>query len=44
MKYYKPLVYSAMAVIYASFAFRVGRLGFLSQALQPRTETKEQST
>jgi hypothetical protein len=44
MRYYKPLVYSAIAIIYASFAFRVGRLGLLSRALKPRTEAKTQAT
>jgi hypothetical protein len=44
MRYYKPLVYSAIAIVYASFAFRVGRLGLLSRALKPRTEAKKQST
>jgi hypothetical protein len=43
MKYYKPLFYSAVTVIYASFAFRVCRLGLLSRALRPNPETKEQT-
>jgi len=40
MRYYKPLLYSAITIIYASFAFRVLRLGLISRALKPSSETK----
>jgi hypothetical protein len=40
MRYYKPLLYSAITIIYASFAFRVFRLGLISRALKPVRETK----
>lgn len=30
MRYYKPMLYTAMAVIYASLGFRVFRLSYIS--------------
>jgi hypothetical protein len=40
MKYYKPLLYSAIAIIYSSFTFRVHRLGMVSRNLKLASETK----
>lgn len=31
MNYYKPMLYSAMAVIYASLGFRLFRLSYVSR-------------
>jgi hypothetical protein len=39
MKYYKPLFYSAITIIYASFAFRLCRIGLISRALKPKGES-----
>jgi hypothetical protein len=40
MKYDKPLLYSAIAIIYASFTFRILRLGLIPRTLKPASETK----
>jgi hypothetical protein len=40
MKYYKPLLYSAITIIYASVAYRVLRLGLVSRALTSGHERK----
>lgn len=33
MKYYKPMLYSAMAIIYASLGFRFFRLSYISNQI-----------
>jgi hypothetical protein len=40
MQYYKPLLYSTVAVLYASFAFRVVRLGLLPRMITQEREPK----
>ena len=40
MKYYKPLFYSAATIIYASFAFRVLRIGLLSRMIKQKRDTR----
>lgn len=33
MKYYKPMLYSAVAIVYASLGFRVFRLSYVSHQM-----------
>ena len=33
MRYYKPMMYSAVVIIYASLGFRIFRLSYISQQL-----------
>ena len=33
MRYYKPMLYSVVAIIYASLGFRIFRLSFISHQL-----------
>jgi hypothetical protein len=40
MKYYKPLFYSAITIIYASLTFRVLRLGLLPRMISQKRDPK----
>lgn len=40
MRYYKPLLFSAVTIIYASLASRVLRVGMVSRAISQRTNAK----
>jgi hypothetical protein len=40
MKYYKPLLYSAVSIIYVSFAFRVVRLALIPRMISQKREPK----